>query len=370
MPLNPIWKSCLFAAALLLGAAIAPARAGSIDCSGTSSQIAATRAGTNLTANVSVSSHTSWQPIGGEVHIVVEVPPGKDLPSDVDLGVCFRWATKKDPMEWQLSSRPLRSVQVTRNRIELAVTVPELEKDSNNPIQKTQLLIPMAEVRVVIRGLGAGSDVDVVRTFGVVSSGLGYSAGLATLAVLLFALSRLRGRSTSHQHPLLRVITTKTGRASLSQFQVLLWVCVIGYSVVYVMALSGDLIPIPEQMLGLLGISGLSVLGAQLPTPGAQGAASPAAKRDAPRWSDLVLSDDDIPDVTRVQMLFFTVITAFFVTIRVISSYEIPEIDNSYLALMGVTNGVYLLNKFTPAGKAASAAERPQPPNPAPAEGA
>jgi hypothetical protein len=67
-----------------------------------------------------------------------------------------------------------------------------------------------------------------------------------------------------------------------------------------------------------------------------------------PRWSDIV-TDTDRPaeiDVTRVQMLFFTVISACFVAIKIASTNTIPEIPGSYVTLMGISNGVYLTAKF------------------------
>jgi hypothetical protein len=67
-----------------------------------------------------------------------------------------------------------------------------------------------------------------------------------------------------------------------------------------------------------------------------------------PRWSDIV-TDTDRPaeiDVTRVQMLFFTVISAFFVALKIIDTGTIPEIDPTYVMLMGISNGVYLSAKF------------------------
>jgi hypothetical protein len=69
-----------------------------------------------------------------------------------------------------------------------------------------------------------------------------------------------------------------------------------------------------------------------------------------PKWSDLVIASDTQSeiDVTRVQMLFFTVIVALFVALRIVSSGEIPAIPEGYLLLMGISNGVYLTAKFVP----------------------
>ncbi len=67
-----------------------------------------------------------------------------------------------------------------------------------------------------------------------------------------------------------------------------------------------------------------------------------------PKWSDIV-TDTDRPaeiDVTRVQMLFFTVISAFFVALNIVDTGTIPDIDPTYVALMGISNGVYVTTKF------------------------
>ena len=67
-----------------------------------------------------------------------------------------------------------------------------------------------------------------------------------------------------------------------------------------------------------------------------------AARVRIPKWSDIV-TDTDRPaeiDVTRVQMLFFTVISAFFVALKIIDTGTIPEIDPTYVTLMGISNGV------------------------------
>jgi hypothetical protein len=53
-------------------------------------------------------------------------------------------------------------------------------------------------------------------------------------------------------------------------------------------------------------------------------------------------------DVTRVQMLFFTLISASFVGIKLFNSYMIPDIPDGFMLLMGISNGVYLSAKFVP----------------------
>jgi hypothetical protein len=70
----------------------------------------------------------------------------------------------------------------------------------------------------------------------------------------------------------------------------------------------------------------------------------------APKWLDLVVESDGCKeiDVTRVQELFFTVVVAAFVSMRVFSAGEIPTIADGFLLLMGNGDGVYLSAKFIP----------------------
>jgi Fibronectin type III domain len=67
-----------------------------------------------------------------------------------------------------------------------------------------------------------------------------------------------------------------------------------------------------------------------------------------PVWSDLVVTPQHPGeiDVTRVQMLFFTLISVAFVAIKLINSYTIPDIPEGFMLLMGISNGVYLSAKF------------------------
>jgi hypothetical protein len=72
-----------------------------------------------------------------------------------------------------------------------------------------------------------------------------------------------------------------------------------------------------------------------------------------PKWSDLVVNEsvkDDGTrtrevDVARFQMLLFTMITAVFVLINVITTYVIPEISVGFQTLLGISNGLYLGSK-------------------------
>src|SRR6185312_16449655 len=85
----------------------------------------------------------------------------------------------------------------------------------------------------------------------------------------------------------------------------------------------------------------------------------PRPPQRKPMWSDLVVNEvngqRDI-DVTRVQMLYFTLITAAFVVMRVLTTYVIPEIPQGFQILMGISNAVYFGSKVAqpPANTAAA----------------
>jgi hypothetical protein len=74
--------------------------------------------------------------------------------------------------------------------------------------------------------------------------------------------------------------------------------------------------------------------------------------RRTPSWSDLVVWDGigEI-EITRVQMLTFTALAAMFVVINIVDESRIPDIPNSIVLLMGLSNGLYVGGKFVGATK-------------------
>ncbi len=86
---------------------------------------------------------------------------------------------------------------------------------------------------------------------------------------------------------------------------------------------------------------------------GADGAAATADAYAGPReplWSDLVVFDEASGEinVTRVQMLFFTVAIACYVVLGVLRTQVIQEIPESMMLLMGISNGVYITARLVP----------------------
>lgn len=266
-------------------------------------------------------------------------------------------------------------------------------------------LVPIADVRILVVDKTGAIKADIVAAVGVTAQWWAILMALLSVVVVFYILTTYCKIYMPHLaavDPILRVITTAKGYGSLSQFQIVLWTFVVGASVIYVMSLSGDLIKISNGTLILLGISGAVALSSQLqskqedtrtktaangtagaagtvtapavvpaPTPAppvtpaptptppppattaatgatpAPGTAAgpPTATAHVTSWCDLIYDQGQI-DVTRLQMLYFTVVMAVFVVMTVISQYEIPEIPESFLILMGISNGVYITAKF------------------------
>ena len=335
------------------------------------------------------SASKNWQPVGGEIEFTAK--SAKPFPSDGQINVCFRWKVTDGEHSVFNDSGPIRILDFQPNSvpsaIKLAVEVPRIiddhppgtgwlrSKDDRIGSFAVPWLVPEADVRTLVYDKDLNPVFDNAGRAGVTSRGLAFI--LAALALgLAFWLIHLVCRKLfpDVRDPFLCLITTSRGFASLSQFQIMLWTFVVMAASVYVIALAGDLIVITSGTLILLGISGATAVLAKVKTPqspepaGAPAApaapaqqAAPAAgatvQADAPaasgptrrpRWSDLVM--DDIKgqelDVTRVQMLLFTLVTATFVATKVVTSYEIPDIPEGFLILMGISNGVYVSSKF------------------------
>jgi hypothetical protein len=335
----------------------------------------------NLKLSVALDPTTVWQPRGGDVKFTIT---GTGFtPENIDIVACFRWKADSTA-EWH-KSPSLRRIDngTVAGAVSFAATVPvdlpavqswwlqRLIGYADKGASTGLFLVPIADLRVMAKSVAtsppAWSPLDVTTPVGITSPI--FSVFVTVLLVViagysLFRFGQLRG-VPGGKDVILTIISTKGGYASLSQLQIILWSFVIGAGAVYVMSLAGNLIAITQGTLVLLGISGVATIASKLqsysetrsapptppipPTAGLPPAAATAAPR-IPQWSDLVIASDgqNEIDVTRVQMLFFTVIVALFVTLRILASGEIPEIPEGYLGLMGISNGVYVTAKFIP----------------------
>jgi hypothetical protein len=327
----------------------------------------------------------NWQPPGGEISFTVR--SFAQIPSDALVDVCFRWKHSGEHQDNYIVARPTHldltdSGRLLMVTVVVPVSLPKAPPRIGGDGEYAGLyLVPLADVRILVLGRNpAGSLVvvaDVSHAIGVTNPFwallLAALTVLAAFAVLSFVgRRRLRRAGLEDVGLIIRIITTPDGYASLSQLQMVLWTFVVAASAVYVMVLAGELIEVTSGTLVLLGISGAVTVGSKL-HDSAQAAkaiaAAPAAPLRRPRWSDLVVNDTDGHreiDISRVQMLYFTLITAAFVVMRVLTTYVIPEIPQGFQILMGISNAVYFGSKVAqPAPSAAIAQDQPPP---APAE--
>jgi hypothetical protein len=331
-----------------------------------------------------IGQQKTWQPPGGEIQFVIRSFVA--IPADALVIVCFRWQRAHEQPDGYIASRPHHlDLQDGGRLLRVTVMVPQ---NLRNPPSRFSgdgryvglWLVPLADVRIMVLSKDASTVVaDVSHAIGVTNPFWALALALFTVLAAFVLLSiichrRLRRTGIAKTGMLIRVITTPDGYASLSQLQIVLWTFVVAGSAVYVMVLSGELIQVTTGTLVLLGISGaVSVL--------SRWQDATQAPVDAPprllRWSDLVVNDVNDHreiDVTRVQMLYFTLITAIFVVMKVLTSYVIPEIPEGFQILMGISNAVYVGSKVAPKPAASDAAPAatattpdpsPMPPTPA-----
>ena len=331
----------------------------------------------------------SWQPPGGEISFTVR--SFVQIPPDAYVIVCFRWKHINERPGGYITARPVHlDFTDGGRRLTVTVVVPPNLRDppsrfSGEGEYAGLYLVPLADVRILLVGKDKDGNVviaaDVSHTIGItrpfVALLLAALTVLAAFGVLsLISHRRLKRLGLDGLDPIIRIIATSDGYASLSQLQMVLWTIVVAASAVYVMVLSGDLIEITSGTLVLLGISGFVTVGTQI-HDSAQSAKAAAAgvsrPQRKPMWSDLVVNETDGQrdiDVTRVQMLYFTLITAIFVVMRVLSTYVIPEIPQGFQILMGLSNAVYFGAKVAQPGANAAVANPPATNPPPGADGA
>lgn len=336
---------------------------------------------------VQLDPDTLWRPRGGEVRFFIKGTAGA-APTVTKVRVCFGWASPEDEpgaLHGLFGSPQVRSI-ANRSGVTYGGVVPVLPGlgdgtfwlkrifGSSNFVFTGGFTVPVADMVVEVTTADGATDTVVTATqVGVTSVAFAWVV-VATTAILLWLGTRSLAQHLKipGSNLFLRAISTSDGYASLSQMQMVLWTLVVALSAIYVITLSGNLINISQGTLVLLGIAGGAGLMSRATAPQADAgdaappdAAGPAAApadpapeslpdrpvtRIVPEWSDLLVASRDSGeiDVTRLQMLGFTLITAAFVAIKVVVDYEIPEIPDNFLILMGISNGLYIGGKKLP----------------------
>lgn len=345
--MRPLRLCAALGVLLLLGdAAGAQALAGSaapIDCT------------SPIPSNLAVTpidQSDSWSPVGGDVDFTIHAASAPNARPVV----CFRWLTNNGSSAGGfVPSNYIRNLVPEEAGVrEFIATVPKLGAPVAGGVRSALGTVPLAEVRVLLVDSSSNKIVAYDNTrVGITDAAVALAlTGLATLAAfaMLVIVAPKRGGTKNW---FLRILATPDGHASISHFQLLLWTFVIAASALYVVLLSGELVEIKPHLLVLLGISGAANLGARI-----TGAPAAPAQPGPASWADLVMNGGQV-DPTRVQMLFFTLITAVFVLVYVVSVYQLPEIPDGFMVLMGVSNTLYVGAKVVNPGSQPGARSAP-----------
>lgn len=158
-----------------------------------------------------------------------------------------------------------------------------------------------------------------------------------------------------------KLVEGADGRPSTSKFQWFLWTVVVifSYTTIFVArARTGDfeiISNIPQNLLVAMGLSVTTMAAAKGITVSQLTIGRVTkTKVNAPsaRLGFLVLDDDGFPDLSKIQMVAWTLIAIGVYFIRLqheihTASFQLPEIDSALMVLMGLGQGAYLGKKLT-----------------------
>jgi len=208
-----------------------------------------------------------------------------------------------------------------------------------------------------IRMVAYGTDGEPVFTFRdrLWASGAEWSLAVALISV--FGAYALLAAMAGSANPV-QLTAGVYGKASLSRLQVFGFTLLVGGMVIYSWCRTGLILEISEDLLLLMGISAAGAAGGKLTAvrkkrPRADVRAYLARKRwlreasasgEPARVADLVLTDNRL-NVYKMQMAVFSVIVAVVLLTAGIGESGVIDIPDTYLALIGLGQGVYVAGK-------------------------
>lgn len=144
----------------------------------------------------------------------------------------------------------------------------------------------------------------------------------------------------------------RDGTASISLLQMALWTIVAVWALIYVFMRTWTLLSMTPEVMGLLGFAGAATVGARLIASSRnpieiQGGVASSVVQDPMRFklAQLFQTTGQF-DLVKLQLFVFTMLIAAYVLVRVLRDGEFPQLDPNFLLLMGITNGVYIANKY------------------------
>ncbi|MBE9571938.1 MAG: hypothetical protein KAW47_06520 [Thermoplasmatales archaeon] len=149
---------------------------------------------------------------------------------------------------------------------------------------------------------------------------------------------------------LLHFAVTPIGTYSISVTQALFWTFIVAFSCVYVYMLKASFIVIPSQILILLGITGGTALASRINAVSKDVVPNDLMKdirkKRTPKLRDMIFIGGRM-NIYKFQMMVFTLVTGIIVMAELIKACNFPEIPNTLIVLMGVSNTLYLGNEVT-----------------------
>lgn len=183
-----------------------------------------------------------------------------------------------------------------------------------------------------------------------------YTSGVVVL-VVLWVLYRVLGRTWNPG----KLIEGADGRPSTSKLQWFLWtvVVVFSYSAIYAArAWTGNfgvISDIPQNLLIAMGLSVTTMAAAKGITVSYVSSGQVTKKAISPETASsgaIIQDDDQIPDLSKIQMMAWTLIAIGIYLIRLVqeintvSPPQLPDIDTALMVLMGLGQGAYLGKKL------------------------
>lgn len=139
------------------------------------------------------------------------------------------------------------------------------------------------------------------------------------------------------------------GPFSLGRTQMAFWLFLVVAAYIYIAMSIGQIFGIlNNNILILLGISGLTGVGAAILTTSNEGRVSRGFFRD-------ILSEDQAPQLQRLQAVGWTLVLGGVFVFIVAHAFRLPEFDATLLLMMGLVNGLYVGLKTQGGGKGAPA---------------
>ncbi|MGE5659951.1 MAG: hypothetical protein ACM37W_25445 [Actinomycetota bacterium] len=246
----------------------------------------------------------------------------------------------------------------------------QCNQNKGNQLSTRSILVNDPALQAVLQNLKEGDQVtlsydeankNVLKNLSVSTYKLDWLTPLATLVsamilmgVLLWVLLRLSG------HDLWCLILGKDKRYSNSKTQVFLWFFVLIGTYIAALVLRwiyGGIdffggVAIPQNLLTLSGLSGLTFVTAKAITQSKAESKTPADKPKFP--NDLFQDDEGEVDLGDFQMIVVTLLTvgvylvqaySFLSVIELHKGVILPDIDTTLLATFGLGQGAYLVKK-------------------------